>query len=319
MKGVAAMMLGVQLALAGGRHAPRRDLIFAYFADEEAGGGLGSHWLVEHRPDLFEGVDQAVGELGGFSVTLPTRHRVYALQTAERGVMWLRIGIPGAGGHAALTDGVNPIVRAAALVQRLAALRLDGTPEGAYAAPLRRLNELAGRSASAGEVLLGELGEFGRAIARCSATTVSPTVVAAGRNVNVVPDRAELCLDCRFPPGARDGVMTALRSALDDDMTCEVLMENAGFEVPTEGAFPAACQRMIDEYDPGASVVPWVAPAGSDAQRLTRLGIEGYGFMPLPLPSGWEHLGLFHAVDERIPVQSLRRGTDMLHALVCSA
>ena len=52
---------------------PPRDLVFAFVADEEAGGKYGCKWLVENRPDLFEGVTEAVGEVGGFSLTVPRR------------------------------------------------------------------------------------------------------------------------------------------------------------------------------------------------------------------------------------------------------
>ena len=77
------------------RHRPARDLVFAFVADEEHGGKYGAHWLVEHRPDLFEGVTEAVGEVGGFSITVPHKdggeRRLYLIETAEKGLLWMRL------------------------------------------------------------------------------------------------------------------------------------------------------------------------------------------------------------------------------------
>ena len=70
---------------------PPRDLVFAFVADEEAGGKYGSQWLVDNRPDLFDGVTEAVGEVGGFSLTVPRRdggeRRLYLVETAEKGMV----------------------------------------------------------------------------------------------------------------------------------------------------------------------------------------------------------------------------------------
>jgi acetylornithine deacetylase/succinyl-diaminopimelate desuccinylase-like protein len=85
-------MVGMTLALARQFKAegtvPPRDLVFAFLADEEAGGTWGSQWLVEHRPDLFDGITEAVGEVGGFSLSVPrpdgSDARLYLVETAEK-------------------------------------------------------------------------------------------------------------------------------------------------------------------------------------------------------------------------------------------
>jgi acetylornithine deacetylase/succinyl-diaminopimelate desuccinylase-like protein len=86
MKGMAAMTLAVARQLKRSGHVPRRDLIFAFLADEEAGGFHGSRWLAEHRPELFRGATEAIGEVGGFSVTLADDVRAYLVETAEKGI-----------------------------------------------------------------------------------------------------------------------------------------------------------------------------------------------------------------------------------------
>ena len=83
MKGMVATMIALARGFARNGIQPRRDIVFAFVADEEAGGALGAQWLVEHRRDLFEGCTEAVGEIGGFSLTL-NEQRIYLVQAAEK-------------------------------------------------------------------------------------------------------------------------------------------------------------------------------------------------------------------------------------------
>src|SRR5699024_8875329 len=100
-------MVGMTLALARQykrEHVvPPRDLVFAFVADEEAGGKFGCQWLVDNRPDLFDGVTHAIGEVGGFSMTVPTPDgddkRLYLVETAEKGMAWMRLTAEATAGH----------------------------------------------------------------------------------------------------------------------------------------------------------------------------------------------------------------------------
>lgn len=318
MKGSVAMMLATQLWLAEAGEAPRRDLTFAYFADEEAGGTLGALWTVENRPDLLHGVTEALGELGGFRVLLPNRRRVYPLQSAEKGMLWLRVRATGTGGHAALSDAPNPLVRLAHVIDRLPSLRTDAPPPRAFRLLVERLAELLEEPevAEDPEQALGALGSFGAMSLKASRTTFVPTVISSGVAVNVIPDRAEVYVDCRFVPGGRDAALAALEGLLDDDMVCEIVTFMPGLEAPADGQLAAAAQRAVDEHDPGAVVVPWALPAGTDAQRFVPLGIAGYGFMPLVLSDGADHPALFHALDERVPLDALTSGYRIFRTLV---
>jgi acetylornithine deacetylase/succinyl-diaminopimelate desuccinylase-like protein len=318
MKGAVAAMLATQMFLARHELAPRRDVTFAYFADEERGGELGSKWLVEHRPDLFDGVSEALGEAGGFTITLPDGSRVYPLQAAEKGMLWTRLAIRGSGGHAALSDAPNPTVRLARLIQRIGELGTDDPPPEAFLLLVERLGKLLGSSSAEPERVLGLLGAFGAMSLKAGKTTFAPTVAAAGVKVNIIPDYAEVYVDCRYVPGGLETALAAIRSVLEDDMTCEVVTTTPGVSVPCEGPLVDACRAAVETVDPGAHVIPWALPAGTDAQQLTALGIRGYGFLPLVLPAGFDHLALFHAADERVPVDALVQGAKLLQTLVAS-
>ena len=199
MKAMLAMMLTALGAFARGSHAPRRGLIMAFFADEEMGSALGSRWAVANRPDLFAGATEAIGEVGGFTVTLPGGQRVYPLQVAERGMLWTRVRVGGPGGHAAFSTIPNPVERVSDLSGRIRRLRSD-EPAAAALARLEQRLGLAGNGASAhaGDAGLGPLGDL---VAKGAATTYVATAVHAGSKLNVIPDEAVLSIDCRFLPG----------------------------------------------------------------------------------------------------------------------
>jgi acetylornithine deacetylase/succinyl-diaminopimelate desuccinylase-like protein len=318
MKNTIAIMLATQLSFAENRERPRRDVTFAYLADEEAGGILGAQWAVEKRPDLFAGVTEALGELGGFRVTLPNGRRIYPLQCAEKGMLWIRISAAGCGGHSALSDAPNPLVRLARVTNRVASLRTADPPPQAFVQLVEQLSQLLEKpdSAQAPEDLLQGLGSFGSMSLKASRTTFVPTMNSSGMAVNVIPERAEVFVDCRFVPGGRDAALAAVRSVLDDDMACDVVNSSPGVEAPVEGELAAAAQSAVEQHDPGAVVVPWALPAGTDAQRFVSLGIAGYGFTPLVLPAGIDHAALFHAVNERVPLSALVRGYGIFRTLV---
>lgn len=298
MKAMVAMMLTAQRAFAGAATPPRRELVFAYFADEEAGGGVGSRWLVEHRPELFERATEAIGEVGGFTMTLPDGRRVYPLQTAERGMLWARIGVQGPGGHAAFSTVDNPLLRVARLIERIE--RLAPPP----AEPEETLVERLGPAA---------LGAFGAMAARGEQTSYTVTAVAGGSKPNMIPEQAHVTVDCRFPAGAGPAALAALRSALDADMSLEILTETPGARAPREGRLLDIAAAALARADPDGVVVPYAFAGGTDGQQLARLGIAPYGFAPLILDGGFDVAELFHARDERVPVAAVQRG---LHVLI---
>jgi acetylornithine deacetylase/succinyl-diaminopimelate desuccinylase-like protein len=106
-----------------------------------------------------------------------------------------------------------------------------------------------------------------------------------------------------------------VREAAEGLATVDVLVETTAIASPETGPLPDACAAVVAEVDPGAVVAPYVCPAGTDAQRLAPLGIRGYGFAPLVLPDGFDAVALWHARDERVPVDSIRRGHEVLRRI----
>ena len=128
MKDMNAMILAVVRHWARTGFTPRRDVVLLFLPDEEAGGRQGGHWLVDNRPDIFDGVREAVGEVGGFSVTVRDDLRLYPIQTAEKGIRWLTLRAAGRAGHGSMIhpdNAVTEIAEAVAAIGRHVAQAQD--------------------------------------------------------------------------------------------------------------------------------------------------------------------------------------------------
>ena len=123
MKDMCGMMLAVARHFKRAGIVPPRDLVFAFVADEESGGKYGAQWLVANRPDLFDGVTEAIGEVGGFSITVPCRdggqRRLYLIETAEKGLLWMRLTARGRAGHGSMVHDDNAVTAIASAVARI--------------------------------------------------------------------------------------------------------------------------------------------------------------------------------------------------------
>src|ERR687890_2344093 len=119
MKDMDAMVLALVRDWARTGTRPPRDVVLAFVADEEAGGRLGAHYMVDHHADLFEGCTEAISEVGGFSITVRDDLRLYLVQTAEKGLAWMRLTAAGKPGHGSFVHDDHPVTRLAEAVTRI--------------------------------------------------------------------------------------------------------------------------------------------------------------------------------------------------------
>ncbi|MCU1538689.1 MAG: peptidase [Humibacillus sp.] len=318
MKDMDAMILAAVRDFARTGTKPARDLTVAFFADEEAGGVYGSHWMVEHHPQWFEGVSEAISEVGGYSVTVPTpegERRAYLLQTAEKGIAWLRLTAHGRAGHGSVPNDANAIVRLAAAIGRIAAHEWPRE----YIASVRDL--LDGLSGLTGlpftsdaelEPLLATLGGAQGFVRGTLRDTANVTMLDSGYKHNVIPQTASAAVDCRFLPGHEDDLMATIRELAGEHVEVDVVHRDVALEAPFEGALVEAMKQSLLREDPGAAVLPYCLSGGTDNKALGTLGITGYGFAPLRLPADLDFAPMFHGIDERVPVDSLRFGARVL-------
>jgi acetylornithine deacetylase/succinyl-diaminopimelate desuccinylase-like protein len=317
MKDADAMVLAVvRQRLREGRRPPR-DLVLAFVADEEAGGAWGARWLVDHHPGLFEGVTEAIGEVGGFSATIGGQ-RLYLVQTAERGMAWLRLTARGTAGHGSLLQPANPVTALAAAVARIGAHEWPPTPPAAARAFLDALCEALGTGPGPDgwQQVLGKLGPMARMVGAAIANTANPTVLRAGSKVNVVPEVATAEVDGRFVPGGEEEFLAEIDRLLGPGVEREFVNRDIAVETSFDGDLCAAMTGALTAADPAGRVVPYCMPGGTDAKSFSRLGIRCFGFTPLRLPPDLDFFGMFHGVDERVPESALRFGVRVLDSFL---
>jgi acetylornithine deacetylase/succinyl-diaminopimelate desuccinylase-like protein len=313
MKDMDAMMLAVvRQRLREGR-APARDVLLVFTADEEAGGTWGARWLVDNHPGLFEGVTEAVGEVGGFSMTLGSQ-RLYLLQTAEKGMAWMRLTARGTAGHGSMIQPDNAVTELAEAIGRL----------GRHDWPTRLIPSVRAFLEGVCEALgvefnpndpgqpLSKIGPVSRIIGATLRNTVNPSVLRAGYKVNVVPQTATAEVDGRFLPGHEEEFYAEVDRVLGPGVTREEIKNDIALETTPDGDLYDAMTGALVAEDPGARVIPYCLSAGTDAKSFSRLGLRCFGFTPLRLPPDLDFSGMFHGIDERVPVESLRFGVRVL-------
>lgn len=314
MKDMVAMTLATARRFKRDGVVPPRDLVFAFFADEEAGGAYGAHWLVEHRPDLFEGVTEAVGEVGGFSVTLAEDVRAYTIEIAEKGIAWMRLRVRGRAGHGSMLHDDNAVTKLAAAVARLGAHEFPLVVTDSVRAFLTSITEITGLEFDEDDLpgAVAKLGPFARVVGATLRDTANPTMLNAGYKANVIPSVAEAVVDCRVLPGREQAFERELDEILGPDVEREWVTHLPAVETTFDGDLVAAMTAAVQAEDPGARTVPYVLSGGTDAKSLHTLGIRCFGFAPLRLPPDFDFTAMFHGVDERVPVDAVRFGTRVL-------
>ena len=330
MKDMVAMELSVLLALKREQRELRRDVILAAVADEEAGGTNGAlHW-VDARPDLFADASgrpaaAALNEVGGYSMTVGGL-RAYAIQVAEKGIIWTRMRATGTPSHGSMPSPDNAAIKLANAASRLAAARrparatpvVRGFFEGIGLQDVLQLAE-AGDDAGVTAAIEAAVSEptMQRSLDGMLRDTVTPNVIHVGKKVNVVPGIGEAEIDVRTLPGTDQAeLLRQLQEIAGDDVEVESVMTMPPVDCPADAPIVTLMQDALRRADPEAVALPMMITLGTDGKAMARLGIPTYGFTPLRLEPDFPYLSLWHANDERIPISALRFGLPVLHEVV---
>jgi acetylornithine deacetylase/succinyl-diaminopimelate desuccinylase-like protein len=319
MKNMDAMILtAVGDILSAGRQ-PERDLVVAFFADEEDGGRRGSHHLVDNHPELFAGATEAISEVGGYSIDLDGQ-RAYLMQTGEKSLVWIKLIARGRAAHGSRLIRDNAITRLAEAVVAVGRqewpIQLTDTTNQLLA-EVSRILGVDREQVGPDEIVLRTGTAAGFILATLRATS-NPTLLNAGYKHNVIPDTAEALIDIRTLPGDEDRVLGIVQELVGDDIEIEIMHRDVGLEGPFGGPLIDAIVGTLGEHDPGAPVLPYLLSGGTDNKALSKLGITGYGFAPLRLPPELDFPGMFHGVDERVPLEALVFGRTVLRDLLLS-
>ncbi|MFF1720127.1 M20/M25/M40 family metallo-hydrolase [Streptomyces sviceus] len=318
MKDMDAMTLAVvRDRLRSGRKPPR-DIVLAFLADEEAGGKFGARHLVDHHPDLFEGVTEAISEVGGFSFTVNEQRRLYLIQTAEKGMHWMKLTVAGTAGHGSMIHRDNAITELSEAVARLGRHKFPVRVTKTTRAFLDELGDALGTELDPEDMegTLARLGGIAKLIGATLSNTANPTQLGAGYKVNVIPGEATAHVDGRFLPGFEEEFLADLDKILGPKVRREDVHSDKAVETTFDGALVDAMQSALVAEDPAAKAIPYMLSGGTDAKSFDELGIRGFGFAPLKLPPELDFAGMFHGVDERVPVDGLKFGVRVLDRFI---
>jgi acetylornithine deacetylase/succinyl-diaminopimelate desuccinylase-like protein len=300
---------------------PSGDLLLIATADEEVGGagddqGFGLKWLVDAHPQAAR-CDYAINEGGGDRLVLGGKP-VYLCATAEKMSAPFTVTVHGRSGHASM-PGIadNALVKAARYVEAL----------GAYQPP----RELIPEATALFEALLGEAPPLEAVLSRAAeldpalaalvesllSFTLSPTMIDASHQRNVIPALCTIVVDCRLLPETTPAdVEPLLRAALGDgSYDLEFSDSVGGTRSPLSTPLWGAIEQFVGELEPNAVLAPVACPGFTDSHYLREAyGTVAYGFFPLKTMDAMVATKLVHSADERIPVDDLALGVDFLRA-----
>ena len=314
MKNMDAMILAIVRGWAKRGYQPKRDIVLAFFADEEAGMTYGSRFMSAKHPEVFAGCSEAISEVGGFSVTVADGKRLYFVEAAQKGIHWMRLTAQGRAGHGSMMNPENAIT---ALTEAVAKIGKHEWPQR-YTKTVKNLfKEVArvtGREYNEDDLrpLLKEVGSTARMIGATLQNTANPTMLDAGYKANVIPGSASAVIDGRFLPGYEDELNSTIRAIIGPDIAIETISHDIALEVDFDSPLVEAMKAALLGQDPEGIPVPYLMSGGTDNKALSELGIVGYGFSPLRLPADLDFMSLFHGVDERVPIEGLRFGVRVL-------
>jgi acetylornithine deacetylase/succinyl-diaminopimelate desuccinylase-like protein len=314
MKDFDAMMLAVVRQWKRIGYVPPRDIVLCYTADEEAGSDYGATFLVNNHAHLFEGCTEAIGEVGGYSYSVTSDLRLYLIQTAEKGIDWLKIHATGRPGHGSFVHDNNAVTTLSDAVSRIGHHRFPITITPTVRSFLEQAAEALGIEFDPDhpELTIGKLGPVAAIVGATIRNTANPTGLEAGYKHNVIPGKASATIDCRTLPGQYDLFREQLREVIGPDLEMESVHRQPAVETEFEGPLVEAMAAALRAEDPGAHAVPYMLSGGTDAKQFARLGIRCFGFSPLKLPADLNFAALFHGIDERVPLDALQFGVRVL-------
>jgi len=311
MKDFDAMVLSVLRARQRAGVAPRRPVVLAFTADEEAGSRHGAHWLVDQHPDWLADCTEAVGEVGGFSTEV-SGQRLYLIESGEKGMAWMRLTARGTAGHGSMRHPDNAVTALASAIAAIGAYEWPVQPGPSMQLLLDKVRELSGQASSDPDELIAQFGPAARMIGAGIRNTTNPTMLNAGYKVNVVPGEATAWVDGRFLPGQQEAFVERVRALVGDRIAIDIETHDVALEAEFSGDVVDAMTTALLGEDPEAHIAPLLMSGGTDAKAWSRLGMRTYGFTPLRLPADLDFTGLFHGIDERVPVDALRFGARVL-------
>ena len=335
MKSMTAMEVMVMKILKRENLQPKGDIILAATADEEKGGTAGAGWLVRNHPEKVQ-AKYVINEGGGLAVPIDGKN-VFTIQTAEKGILWLKVTAAGKPGHGSIPGAAdNAILRMNKIVEKLgnhrAEISLVPTVRE-FLNTFAQANEQVKQAFSillqdteAADQILDVLAQKDKAMAEqiraMLRMTIAPTVVRGGMKENIIPSECEAIFDCRILPGQNtEEAMNEIKGLLKDADPKKLSFSIIQASEPSESTMNTQLYKQIvdivKEFEPNCLAAPILLTGGTDSRFFRKMGSVCYGFQPMlaDMPYG-EILKTVHGIDERISMKNLVFGTSVLYNVV---
>lgn len=325
MKSEGLAQLVVMVILKREKVALDRDVIFLAVSDEEA-DGTGTDWFIAHQRELLGNAEFLINE-GGENLLEGTHVKYVGVDVGEKTPFWLHVVAHGRPGHASrpiddsapdrLVQALNRILAYQPPLRLLPVVEEYFRDMAPYEPPARAKQWRNIREALRNKNFQKE-AEHDESLNFLLRDTISLTMLGGSQQTNVIPPEAWANLDVRLLPGAnpKDFLETIRRVVNDPNVSVEP--EIAEFRVanssPTDTDLYGAVRQVTEHYFPGTPVVPRLTSGYTENQRYRPLGIEAYGFSPYTATD--DEGNTEHGNDERIRVEEVRRGFQILYDVV---
>jgi acetylornithine deacetylase/succinyl-diaminopimelate desuccinylase-like protein len=303
-----------------------RDVIFLATADEEQGGTAGIKLAIKNYWDKIA-CAYAINE-GGRVLLKNGKVQYVGIQASEKVPYNVTVTATGTSGHASIPRPDNPVVHLAAAIAKLGTFQTPAQPntitrrffeqlakiEDDEARKWMRALEQPERSDLAAKYLSEQSPVWNSMLH----DTIAPTMIGAGVRRNVVPSEATATLNIRLLPGhSIDELISQFSKIVNDPQIRFQLAPDFGENAPPSGldsALYKSIERISTQEFPGAITLPLLGTGATDSAQLRVHKVQAYGLVPFPLTEADDLRK--HGDDERIPLDSFRKGVAFLYHVV---
>ena len=323
-KGLGIMQLAAFVGLHRSAVSLNRDVILMATADEEAGGFFGVGWLVDNRPELFEGVGYVLNEVGGGTVQADGGVE-FGIEVTQKVPYWLHLTARGEPGHGSRPPEASSVTRLIAALERLRLHEFEARVVPAVDAYFKTIapamrDEWQDHFANIGAAIRtpGVMIDLQRDMPWHHAllrNACAITRLTGSDKINVVPPEVSAEIDCRLLPDQDpEAFLTELRGVLGDEIEVETIFSFTPAESPADTPLFAVLEATTLAHLPNALVAASVSTSFTDSHFLRDLGLTAYGYTPIAVPAA--DRGGQHGNNERISVENLRRGVAMMRDIL---
>jgi acetylornithine deacetylase/succinyl-diaminopimelate desuccinylase-like protein len=304
-----------------------RDVIFLATDDEEQGGSASIKTVIEKYWDKIA-CAYALNE-GGNVMLKDGKVQYVGIQASEKVAYNVTVTATGTSGHASMPRADNAVVHLAAAIQKLGTYQSPGQPTTIVRRYFEQLAKVeqddeiakwmrALEQPERADLAIKHLSDQSIMWNSMLRDTIAPTILQAGVRVNVIPSEATANLNVRMLPGdSISELISQMGKIVNDPQIRFQLAPDSGENAPpSEITTPLyqTIERLAPIEFPGAIALPFLSTGYTDSSNLRLHKVQAYGLDPFPLTEN--DYARMHGDDERIPIDSFRKGVAFLYHVV---